>query len=78
MTALIISKMYVLCSSEIPDFLREAEMSWLLYLAEHGKLETSGAYHYSMDEVLSQTSFEQWDLNRDDVINSDEVFSSSQ
>ena len=51
------------------------ETARLLYLAEHGRLESSDVYHYSMDELLSQTSFEQWDLNRDDVINSEEVLS---
>lgn len=63
--------------SEIRDFLSEAETSRLLDLAESGRLENSDVFHYSMDILLSQTSFEQWDLNRDDVINSDEVYISS-
>ena len=64
--------------SEIPAFLSEAECTRLLYFAEHGKLENSDVFHYSTEELLSQTSFEQWDLNRDDVINPDEVFSITQ
>ncbi|KAJ7337118.1 hypothetical protein OS493_009970 [Desmophyllum pertusum] len=58
---------------EIPDFLSEAETKRILDLAERGRLENSDVFHYSMDALLSQTSFEQWDLNRDGVINSDEV-----
>ncbi|CAH3191246.1 unnamed protein product [Porites evermanni] len=60
---------------EIPNFLSEDESRRLLYFAEHGNIETSEVYHHSMDELLSQTSFEQWDLNRDNVIDSDEVIS---
>ena len=59
--------------AEIPNFLSEDESRRLLHFAEHGNIETSDVYHHSMDELLSQTSFEQWDLNRDDVIDSDEV-----
>ncbi|KAL9975549.1 hypothetical protein ACROYT_G012721 [Oculina patagonica] len=58
---------------EIRNFLSEAETSRLLDLAEGGRLENSDVFHYSMDTVLSQTSFEHWDLNRDDVVNTDEV-----
>lgn len=60
--------------SEIRNFLSEAETSRLLYLAENGRLENSDVFHHSMEALLSQTSFEQWDLNRDDLINTDEVF----
>jgi len=60
---------------EIPGFLSETETTRLLHFAENGKLENSDVYHHSMDELQSQTSFEHWDLNRDGVINPDEVFS---
>ncbi|XP_068725292.1 transmembrane prolyl 4-hydroxylase-like [Montipora capricornis] len=58
---------------EISGFLNEAETTRLLYFAKNGKLEGSDVYHHSMEELESQTSFEHWDLNRDNVINSDEV-----
>ena len=62
------------CSfSEIPDFLSETEITRLLELAESGRLENSDVFHNSVDTLLSQNSFEYWDLNRDDVINTDEV-----
>ncbi|XP_074618146.1 transmembrane prolyl 4-hydroxylase-like isoform X1 [Acropora palmata] len=60
---------------EIPGFLSETETTRLLHFAENGKLENSDVYHHSMDELQSQTSFEHWDLNRDGVINPDEVIS---
>ena len=59
--------------SEIPDFLNETETTRLLELAESGRLENSDVFHNSVDTLLSQNSFEYWDLNRDDVINTDEV-----
>ena len=62
---------------EISAFLSEAETNRLLELAEHGRLENSDVFHYSMDTLLSQTSFELWDLNRDDVISTDEVSKTS-
>ena len=63
------------CSfSEIPDFLSETETTRLLELAESGRLENSDVFHNSVDTLLSQNSFEYWDLNRDDVINTDEVY----
>ena len=58
---------------EIPAFLNEAEINRVLAMAEHGRLENSDVFHHSMDDLLSQTSFDHWDLNRDDLINSDEV-----
>lgn len=58
---------------EIPDFLSETEITRLLELAESGRLENSDVFHNSVDTLLSQNSFEYWDLNRDDVINTDEV-----
>ena len=60
--------------SEIPAFLSESETTRLLDLAENGRLESSDVFHNSMDTLLSQNSFEYWDLNRDDVINTDEVY----
>lgn len=70
-----LSNKHALCLlSEIRNFLSVAETSRLLDLAESGRLENSDVFHYSMDALLSQTSFEQWDLNRDDVINTDEVY----
>lgn len=63
------------CSfSEIPDFLSETETTRLLELAESGRLENSDVFHNTVDTLLSQNSFEYWDLNRDDVINTDEVY----
>ena len=63
------------CSfSEIPDFLSGTETTRLLELAESGRLENSDVFHNSVDTLLSQNSFEYWDLNRDDVINTDEVY----
>ena len=59
--------------SEISNFLSETETARLLELAESGRLENSEVFHNSMDTLLSQDSFEHWDLNRDDVINIDEV-----
>lgn len=60
--------------SEIPAFLSETETTRLLNLAENGRLESSDVFHNSMDTLRSQNSFEYWDLNRDDVINTDEVY----
>ena len=66
---------HVRCSlSEIPDFLCETETTRLLELAESGRLENSDVFHNSVDTLLSQNFFEYWDLNRDDVINTDEVY----
>lgn len=58
---------------EIPAFLSEAEINRVLAMAEHGRQENSDVFHNSMDSLLIQTSFDHWDLNRDDLINSDEV-----
>ena len=60
--------------SEIPAFLSETETARLLDLAENGRLESSDVFHNSMDTLISQNSFQYWDLNRDDVINTDEVY----
>ena len=51
----------------------EAEINRVLAIAEHGRQENSDVFHNSMDSLLTQTSFDHWDLNRDDLINSDEV-----
>ncbi|XP_027052384.1 transmembrane prolyl 4-hydroxylase-like [Pocillopora damicornis] len=58
---------------EIPAFLSEAEINRVLAMAEHGRQENSDVFHNSMDSLPTQTSFDHWDLNRDDLINSDEV-----
>lgn len=42
-------------------------------MAVHGRQENSDVFHNSMDSLLTQISFDHWDLNRDDLINSDEV-----
>ena len=60
--------------SEIPAFLSDSETTRLLELAKSGRLENSDVFRNSVDTLLSQNSFEYWDLNRDDVINVDEVY----
>ena len=61
--------------SEIPGFLSEQECDGLLSIAEGQTLEQSDVFHFAIKDVNAdhETKFADWDHNKDDVIDENEV-----